>query len=341
MTDYAKLLSAGISAVADACRVCRAVQSNMQAVSRIVKDDKSPVTVADFASQAVTARTLRDRLGNPLHLIAEETSAFIRNPENTAHLDATLAAAREVWPDATESSLINAIDAGASDPNHSAFWTLDPIDGTKGFLRGQQYAVSLAYIERGEVVIGVLGCPNLPRDFSLPLGKPDRHGSLYFCIKGEGVYELPADKPDAHPVKVTRLEHREGDPISLCMSVEEAHSNFSTTDRVMQDLASRGTPQRDPTRLDSQAKYALIARGQADVYLRMPTKAGYVEWIWDHAAGALIAAEAGNAVTDIHGRALDFSQGRQLTKNRGIVAAPPRVHGLLLGAISRTLPGTN
>jgi 3'(2'), 5'-bisphosphate nucleotidase len=42
------------------------------------------------------------------------------------------------------------------------YWTLDPIDGTKGFLRGDQYAIALALVEHGEVVLGVLGCPNLP-----------------------------------------------------------------------------------------------------------------------------------------------------------------------------------
>ena len=53
----------------------------------------------------------------------------------------------------------------------------------------------------------------------------------------------------------------------------------------------------------------------------------------DHAAGALIASEAGCFVTDIFGHALDFSKGRGLEKNKGIVCAPPRVHGQVLGAI--------
>jgi HAL2 family 3'(2'),5'-bisphosphate nucleotidase len=337
MPDYAKLLEAGIAAVAAACRVTRAVQSNMQALARIVKDDKSPVTVADYASQAVVARTLRELIPGDLFLVAEETSAFLRNPENAAHLAATVAAARESWAGATEHQVLAAIDDGAGDPHHPQFWTLDPIDGTKGFLRGSQYAVSLAYIERGTPVIGVLGCPNLPKDFAAPLDRPDRHGTLYFCIKGEGLYEIPADKPGTHPVKITRLEHRESDPITLCTSVEESHSNFDTTKTVMDELASHGLRQREPVRIDSQAKYAVVARGQADVYLRMPTRRAHIELIWDHAAGALVAAEGGVAVTDVDGRELDFSQGRHLSRNRGIVAAPTRVHGALMGAISRTI----
>src|SRR5688572_28037633 len=152
MADYTRLLSAAINAVADACVVCREVQGNMGAVRAITKEDKSPVTVADLACQAVMAHRLREALGAVV-LVGEETSAYLRNPENSAQLDATLAAAQTVWDTATADSLLDAIDAGASDTHHAAYWTLDPIDGTKGFLRGGQYAVSIGYIERGQVVI--------------------------------------------------------------------------------------------------------------------------------------------------------------------------------------------
>ena len=77
----------------------------------------------------------------------------------------------------------------------------------------------------------------------------------------------------------------------------------------------------------------MVGRGQADAYLRMPTKKDYVERIWDHAAGSLVASEGGAFVTDIFGHALDFSQGRGLEKNKGIVCAPARVHGKLIAAI--------
>src|SRR5690349_14174368 len=148
MADYADLLEAAKHAVAAASLVCRAVQRDMAAVRAIVKDDRSPVTIADFGAQAVVGHILGERLGRPITMVGEETSAFLRNPENSAQLAATLAAVQEVWPEATEDSLLDAIDLGAGDTHHAGFWTLDPIDGTKGFLRGEQYAVSLAFIER-------------------------------------------------------------------------------------------------------------------------------------------------------------------------------------------------
>ncbi len=349
MHDYPTLAETARHAVALAARACREVQASLERVKAITKDDKSPVTVADFASQAIVGRVLTERLGRAVVLVGEEDSKWLREDDHAPHRAATLAAVRAVWPDADEKSMLDAIDVGAGDTHHGSFWTLDPIDGTKGFLRNQQYAIALAYIERGTPVVGVLGCPNLPRDFRKPLDEPDPHGCIYTAIKGAGVSETPADDPGAAPVTIKRLDREPGEPLSICESVESAHSKQDDTARILAHLAAGGADGgtgvptvpppfppiliAQPARLDSQAKYAVTARGQADAYLRLPTRKDYVERIWDHAAGALVATEAGCFVTDIRGHALDFSQGRGLEKNKGIVCAPPRVHGLILGAI--------
>lgn len=335
MPDYARMIEAAREAVTFASMACRQVQRSLDEVRAITKDDKSPVTVADFASQAIVGWVLRERLGTFV-LVAEEASAFLREPEHAAHLDATVAAVQEVWADATAEDVLQAIDLGAGDTSHHGFWTLDPVDGTKGFLRNQQYAIALGYIEAGTPTLGVLGCPNLPVNMSAPLDEPDPKGCLYYGIRGEGVYEAPCDDAAASPTRITRLDHVEGEPILVCASVEKAHSNVDDTDRILQHIGE----QSDLVRLDSQAKYAVVARGQADAYLRLPTKKGYVERIWDHAAGSMIAAEAGAAVTDIHGHELDFSHGRGLEKNRGVICAPPRVHGLVIRAIRELGIGT-
>ena len=112
-------------------------------------------------------------------------------------------------------------------------------------------------------------------------------------------------------------------------SVEAAHSNHSASAQIVTALGI----QNPPFRIDSQCKYALVARGQADAYLRLPTRKGYVEKIWDHAAGSIIAQEAGVIVTDIHGNPLDFSHGAGLEKNRGVIAAVPSLHDRLIAAI--------
>lgn len=330
MADYAKMLEAARDAVTLASGVCREVQQALDSVREITKDDKSPVTVADFASQAVVASVLTDALGE-IVLVGEEDSKFLREPEHEAHLDAVVAAVNDALDGKSTDDVLRLIDIGAGDTHHAGFWTLDPIDGTKGFLRGQQYAIALAYVENGEPVVGAMGCPNLPTDFSKPLDEADPQGCVYEAIKGDGVYEIAGD---TSPTRVRRNDVDEGSAISVCASVEKAHSNVSDTDRILEHIEQNSSHTTgEPARLDSQCKYAVTARGQADAYLRMPTRAGYVERIWDHAAGALVATEAGCFVTDIFGNALDFSQGRGLEKNKGIVCAPPRMHGLVIGAI--------
>ncbi len=336
MTDLANQIEIARLAVTRACVVCRGVQADLDRVRAIAKDDRSPVTVADLASQAIIAKTMRDELGEHFRLVAEESAEELRKARTQwdGAIEEVLRALAPVWPDATAGDMMDAIDMGNDDPINDGlhtFWTLDPIDGTKGFLRGGQYAVSLAKIENARPTIGLLGCPNLSRDMSRPFDEPDAHGSLYIATLGDGLYESPADELDAEPLRVRRLEHDEGDPITMCESVEAAHTSHGDSARIIESLGGAG----EPARLDSQAKYAVVARGQADLYLRLPKKAGYVERIWDHAAGALVAEEAGCAVTDVDGKPLDFGHGQGLEKNRGIVVGPPRLHGRVMGAMEQ------
>lgn len=328
--DHQAYARAARDAVAQAATVCRAVQARLDDLRAITKDDKSPVTIADFASQAVVARVLQEHLGTSLVLVGEEGSGYLRDPEHEAHLAAAIEAARVVWPEATEDDFLDAVDVGDAEPTDDhCYWTLDPIDGTKGFLRGQQYAIALAWLDHGVPTVGAMACPNLPINHDASLEAIDPHGSIYLSVAGEGTLEAPLTDETANATRIVRGDVAEGQPVSACMSVEKAHSSTDDTARVMERVG----PSREPARLDSQCKYAVVARGQADVYLRLPTKKGYVERIWDHAAGALVAIEAGCVVSDATGLPLDFTHGKGLERNRGIVCAPPSVHDRVIRAI--------
>jgi 3'(2'), 5'-bisphosphate nucleotidase len=99
----------------------------------------------------------------------------------------------------------------------------------------------------------------------------------------------------------------------------------------------------DPVRTDSQAKYAVVARGEADFYLRLPRsqapawERGYVEKIWDHAAGALVVEEAGGRVTDVDGKPLDWTHGDALHANCGLIVTNGRLHAAVLAAVRKSL----
>lgn len=333
--DHAALLDLASDAVTQAMGVCRLVQSELEALRHMTKDDQSPVTIADYAAQAIVAGILAEGAGE-IPLVAEESGDFLRQPEHAAHLAATVDALRRsgAWPDASEAEVLAAVDLGAGEPRQDdrGFWTLDPIDGTKGFLRGEQYCVSLAFIRNGRVEIGVLGCPNLaPADGQSTdsAERPSPPGSMYTAVLGDGASMLWEQGNAIFDTLLEREPMGDHEPARLAESVEAAHTRQEIAERVM----ALAGPTRPAIRVDSQCKYALLARGDADVYLRLPSRKGYVERIWDHAAGMLIASEAGCVVTDVLGRPLDFSHGRGLEMNAGIVGAPPGLHDRLLKAL--------
>lgn len=328
-----EMLGGALEAVGQAMVVCRHVQGELGKLRAITKDDRSPVTIADFASQAVVGAILREHFGGAnggLVMVGEESSGFLRDAVHAAHLRAAIDAVRDtgVWPGVTESELLDAIDVGAQEPNAKGFWTLDPIDGTKGFLRNEQYCVSLAYIERGTVLLGVLGCPNL----GVKLEERSATGTVYSAVCGDGAtmhFELGGQGAAEVEVHLERGDIEEGEEACLAESVESGHTRHEVSAAIMRSAG----PLRESIRIDSQCKYAVVARGDADVYLRVPTKREYSERIWDHAAGVVIAEEAGCRVTDLRGEPLDFSCGKGLDKNFGVLGAPPRLHGRLVKGI--------
>jgi 3'(2'), 5'-bisphosphate nucleotidase len=324
MPDRSGELLAAIDAVRAATRVCRAVQERM-AGAALEKRDKSPVTVADFASQAIVCRSLADALpGDPI--VAEEASDALREAGNGALLDAVIGfVATEIGGRVAAGDVLGWIDRGGHDGGARRFWALDPIDGTKGFLRGEQYAVALGLIEDGQVVLGVLGCPNLPT------GDGGR-GALFAAIAGAPARSLPlaSGAGDAGAtIAVDRV--RKAADARFCESVESGHSDQEVSARIAGLLGIAS----EPYRIDSQCKYAAVARGDASIYLRLPTRAEYREKIWDHAAGKIIVEAAGGRVTDIDGRALDFGRGETLAGNSGIVATSGAIHDEVIDAIRR------
>jgi 3'(2'), 5'-bisphosphate nucleotidase len=120
--------------------------------------------------------------------------------------------------------------------------------------------------------------------------------------------------------------------VRWCDRVESSAKNHD----ALADVTARAGITHPPHRLDSQAKYAVVARGEADLYLRYSIKP-YVEKVWDHAAGVLVIEEAGGRVTDILGQPLDFSCGRELSRNKGIIATNAIIHDRVVSAVREVL----
>lgn len=350
MADYAKELLVAQLAVQRATILTKQV-FHEKAKGSVDKSDKSPVTIGDFGAQALIISALNANFPDD-EIVAEEESNLLR--EN-AGLQA------QIWdfvkgtklddekseeviggPIKSAEDMLKFIDLGASKGGAKGrIWCIDPIDGTKGFLRGGQYAVCLGLMVDGDVKVGVLGCPNLPVDDSAPLtadigyNQTDSgHGVIFSAVKGQGATSRPlgtAALADSKPISMRPLTDMS--KASFCESVEAAHSAHDDQAIISQKLGITASS----VRMDSQAKYASIARGAGDIYLRLPVKATYQEKIWDHAAGYLIVKEAGGEVTDVHGKALDFSIGRTLAANKGVVAAPASVHSQVIDVVKEVL----
>ena len=196
-------------------------------------------------------------------------------------------------------------------------------------MRNNQYAVALSYLHKGKVKIGALACPRL--SLSGPdLVAPAPAGSIYIAVKGKGAFRTGDQTEEWQALRVSET----ADPAKavILRSFESGHTNVSDIDRISDQLGTSA----ESLRVDSQVKYALLALGRGDVYLRIPSASTpeYVEKIWDHAAGKLIVEEAGGRVTDMAGNPLDFSRGRFLDQNRGVIASNGTLHAPVLAAIS-------
>jgi len=308
-----------------ASALCQRIGKELAAKGSLVKSDRSPVTVADFGSQAVICKVLREAFPEDV-IVAEEDSDELRKPGHSRMLEQVTRYVQDIFPEATPEKTCSWIDF-SSHRTPDRYWTLDPIDGTKGFLRGDQYAIALALIEEDTVKLGIMACPNLYPRHNEP---QDRRGCLFLALRKKGSFQMDLDGRSKRPLAVSAV----ADPseASFTESVEPDHADHLLHQRVAKRLGISNPP----LKMDSQAKYGVVARGDATLYLRVPSPSepGYMEKIWDHAAGSIIAEEAGGKVTDVRGRPLDFSCGTTLEKNYGILVSNGILHDTVLEAIA-------
>ncbi|KAG5730182.1 3'(2'),5'-bisphosphate nucleotidase [Termitomyces sp. T112] len=341
---YATEKQVAIAAVRRACHLTSAVFNKLVKNETLTKDDKSPVTVGDYAAQAVIS-TILHRVFPADPIVGEEDATELREESGHGLRDRIIELANEAligelglgdnteWgigpgQEQTAEQILDAIDRGNYAGGRTGrMWTIDPIDGTKGFLRGEQYAVCLSLIIDAQVQVGVIGCPNL---LSNPAHPDIGRGVIFVAVKGQGAEQITfnGDGGSFIPLRIPSIAATD---ISFLESVEVTHSSHSFNGRVSSLL----NVSRNPIRMDSQAKYGCLARGEGAAYLRMPTGVGYREKIWDHAPGNILVEEAGGIVTDSRGQPLDFGFGRTLGENFGVVAAGKDVHALVLAAVQK------
>ncbi|KAF2749603.1 3(2),5-bisphosphate nucleotidase HAL2 [Sporormia fimetaria CBS 119925] len=349
--SYSKELETALLAVQRATLLTKSVYSS-HAKGTLSKSDSSPVTIGDFGAQALIISSIKHAFPED-EIVGEEDADDLRKDSKMrdmiwdlvqkAKLEDEEAETKIGGPIKSVDDMLNAIDSGNSAGGRKGrTWALDPIDGTKGFLRGGQYAVCLGLLVDGVPTVGVIGCPNLPVDDDAPMDQSigfdadDKEGKgvLFGAVKGEGATSRPLSRGALQEGK--KISMKAVDDISqatFCESVEAGHSSHGDNAAIASKLGIT----KPSVRMDSQAKYCSVARGAGDIILRLPVKATYEEKIWDHAAGVVIVREAGGEVADVNGKPLDFGVGRTLKENKGVVTAPKAVLPHVIEAVKDVL----
>ncbi len=163
------------------------------------------------------------------------------------------------------------------------YWLVDPLDGTREFIkRNGEFTVNIALIEHHRPVLGVVLAPVT--------------GELYAAARGQGAW-LQAHV-DAPWQRITTRNLTE--PATVAGS--RSHGGAGTA--LLGQLIGDGY-QSMP--LGSSLKFCLVARGDADVYLRRGATSE-----WDTAAAQSVLEEAGGAVLDLAGEPLHYNRGDSL-----------------------------
>lgn len=367
---YSKELDVAVRAVQMACSLCQKVQDDLISKTNNQiqsKDDNSPVTVADWSVQAIVSWVLSESFGSKnVSIVAEEDVQSLSESDSAGLLAAVVKTVNDSISEAprfgleasktplSSSNVLKAISRCNSTGGPTGrFWALDPVDGTLGFVRGDQYAVALALIEDGEVVLGVLGCPNYPMrkewlsyhhryhriisKLTPSTSESWDKGCVLYARRGSGeAWMQPLHKKhnkliwpnSAIRVRVSSIDNPE--LATFCEPVEKSNSSHSFTAGLAHSVGLR----KQPLRVYSMVKYAAIARGDAEIFMKF-ARTGYKEKIWDHASGVIIIQEAGGVVTDAGGYPLDFSKGIYLEGlDRGIIAcAGAKLHEKIIRAV--------
>lgn len=212
-----------------------------------LKDDRSPLTAADMAAHEAIIAGL-NRLDTGLPVLSEESA-----PDSFAQ--------RSDW---------------------SRYWLVDPLDGTKEFIkRNGEFTVNIALIEQHAPVLGVVYAP-----------VPD---AMYSGVAGLGAWL----QTGANPQRSITVTTPAAAPIRVVGS--RSHPSPDLADYLEQLGAHQIRP------MGSSLKICLVAAGEADVYPRYgPTS------LWDTAAAHAVLEAAGGSMMDMTGATLRYNAGSEL-----------------------------
>lgn len=308
------------TAVRAAARLCVAVQQRHIVANQ--KGENDPVTIGDYGAQALICAALQAHFPHDA-VIAEESGAqFISLVPADQRAEVVALVGEALGRTVTEDEVISWLDFNRN-PDAARKWVIDPIDGTKGFVALRHYAVAIGLLIDGEPVAGVMACPAYP-DIA--------GGALFWADEGACYFE-PLAGGEARQVHVSDVT--DAAQLRVLESIEKSHAGFERMARA-REIAGFGSA--TPDRLDGMEKYARIAAGDADLYLRLPNiYSTRPHSTWDHAAGAALVVAGGGRATDVDGSPLDFASGATMKRTRGMIVTNGLIHERVVAAVQTLL----
>ncbi|KAJ2972988.1 hypothetical protein NUW58_g9055 [Xylaria curta] len=350
-SPYAQELQVAIRAVQAAAKISQSVLS-ADDKGTVEKDDLSPVTIADFAIQALLTATICNGFPDD-DFIGEESAADLR--DNPLLLNRVWGLLLRLQDDEARSlcklpqspeQMCEMIDrCGFGEPGGSEsgrVWVFDPIDGTKTFVQREAYAINVALLEGGKQVLSVVGCPTLPANAAGPIDNsttdPAGQGSIVFAVRGQGTYVRPLFETSGEVVLRKIEPHAASATISDLRAVSCYHMLDSGVDDAHEAIMAKlGMTTKGCDFLAWVLRWVALGLGLANVTVWVYKKRERTGKIWDHAGAMLLFEEVGGKITDIDGKEIDLTAGRKLSGNHGFVAAPKSVHDIVLKTVHEVL----
>ncbi|MFW9948076.1 MAG: inositol monophosphatase family protein [Candidatus Odinarchaeota archaeon] len=264
------------------------------------KEDMTPVTLADYASQLFIVKKLKETFPND-QIIAEESynSHIDMNVQNI--MKRCYRSLELDWTEDIERIL------NYRGPYSPRQWTVDPIDGTMGFQKNLSYAVGIGFMNNSELIAAVIGVPNYN----------GKGRALFIAEKNQGA-GVSYSEEDFIPIRVSDKKN--------IKQAKMCHSLHYDEPWVMK-FAEKAEI-RKYMQMDSMAKFCMVADGTADLYVK-PMNVNR-SFSWDFLPGVLIVNEAGGIVSDIKGNNITFNNEKCIISAAGLVASNGILHEEIL-----------
>lgn len=313
MIDFQPLFQA----VRQAAILCQRVQEHY-----LVSSDKGghePVTIADYGAQAILSRAICQNFPDDAVLAEEQGGQFMELVSDDLRQEVIHLIGDILGTTVTQVEVVKWLDYGQN-REASRTWVIDPIDGTKGYISMRNYAIAVGMMVDRKPVGGIIGSPAYPG------------GAQLFHAQSGVAYMQPLKGGEVKRIHTST--RTEAASLRALESVEKSHANH---DRMQTVREVAGFGAAELIHIDSMEKYARIAAGDAELYLRLPRLGSTRPFmIWDHCAGTAIVEAAGGKVTDVDGSPLDYSTGKTLN-NQGIIVSNGAVHDRVIAAVQKIL----